>query len=65
MSRSQEHCQQLLTSANYSDTDVEPKTRPNAFIRIFELSLYYAGLNRIVAPRRGIVADQNFPKFSN
>jgi hypothetical protein len=38
--------QALLRSTNYSDTDPEPKTRPNAVIRIFDLSLYYAGLNR-------------------
>jgi hypothetical protein len=36
----------LLRSAIYSDTDPEPKTRPNAVIRIFDLSLYYAGLNK-------------------
>ena len=36
----------LLRPANYSDTDPGPKTRPNVDIRIFELSLYYAGLNR-------------------
>jgi len=35
-----------LRSAIYSDTNPEPKTHPNAVIRIFELSLYYAGLNK-------------------
>jgi hypothetical protein len=39
---------QLLRSANYSDTDPEPKTCPNAVSRIFDLSLYYAELNRAV-----------------
>src|SRR5579863_1915281 len=40
------HCV-LLSSANYSDIDPDPKTRPNAAIRIFDLSLYYAGLNNL------------------
>jgi hypothetical protein len=36
----------LFRPANYSDPGPGPKTRPNLVIRIFELSLYYAGLNR-------------------
>jgi hypothetical protein len=37
---------QLLRPANYSDIVPGPRTRPNVVIRIFELSLYYAGLNK-------------------
>jgi hypothetical protein len=42
---------QLLRPANYSDIVPGPRTRPNVVIRIFELSLYYAGLNRSAPDR--------------
>ena len=45
MSKQEHRHTVLLRPANYSDTAPGPKTRPNVIIRIFELSLYYAGLN--------------------
>jgi hypothetical protein len=49
----------LLRSAHYSDTDPEPKTRPNAVIRIFDLSLYYAELNRKGTIAEGELTQRN------
>ena len=43
----------LLNPANYSDTSQWPKTRPNVVIQIFELSLYFAGLNSSYQALRG------------
>jgi D-beta-D-heptose 7-phosphate kinase/D-beta-D-heptose 1-phosphate adenosyltransferase len=48
----------LLRPANYSDTNPRPKARPNVVIRIFALSLYYAGLNKHLSRRHRAYAKQ-------